>query len=60
LIEEKEDYEGNKLIELLFGGTGIREGILRTIEIHVLKYKEAMIGAKESTGRMSLMKNMNK
>jgi hypothetical protein len=45
LIEEKEDYEGNKLIELLCAGAGIGEVILHTGAIHVLKYKEAMIGA---------------
>jgi hypothetical protein len=44
LVEEEENYEDNKLLEMLCVGAGIREGILHTNELHVLKYKEAMRG----------------
>jgi hypothetical protein len=44
LIEEEENYKDNKIIEMLCVSAGIREGILQTNELHVLKYKEAMRG----------------
>jgi hypothetical protein len=40
----KEDYEDNKLIKLFCVGAGIGEGILHTGKLHVLKYKEEIIG----------------
>jgi hypothetical protein len=42
LIEEKEDYEDEKVIELLCIGAKIGESILHTGELHVLKQKEAI------------------
>jgi hypothetical protein len=42
LIEEEENYEDNKLLEILCVGDGIGEVILHTNELHVLNYKEAM------------------
>jgi hypothetical protein len=45
LIDEKENYEDEKLIELFCVGAGIGEGILHTDDLHVLEYKVEMIGA---------------
>jgi hypothetical protein len=45
LTDEEENHKENKLIEVIYVGTGIWEGILHTSELHVLKCKEAMIGA---------------
>jgi hypothetical protein len=44
LIEEEENYEENKLLEMICVGAGIGAGILHTNELYVLKYKEAMRG----------------
>jgi hypothetical protein len=42
--EEEENYDDNKLLEILCVDDGIGKGILHTNELHVLKYKEAMRG----------------
>jgi hypothetical protein len=43
----KKKIEYNKLIGLLCVGIGIGEGILHAGALHVLKYKEAIIGSNQ-------------
>jgi hypothetical protein len=60
LIEEEENDEDNNPIELLCVDAGIREGVLHTGELHILKYKLSIIGNNQEHWTTLYMKKINK
>jgi hypothetical protein len=48
-----------KISETAFVSAGVGGGFVDTTELHIMKYKEAMMGKDAKNGRKQLMKSMN-